>query len=132
VIRVASTSIVNRAVKLPEPRACPRVRRPNSLQQPRRRRDPVDHPKRGRARRNRPEQHVLISLRAEIGHTLAAIGEHHRHVPDHPARVMTATPLLDPSQPQRQRAGQPELVRDLPQQRGPRMRHQPGSVRRHF
>jgi hypothetical protein len=45
---------------------------------------------------------------------------------------MTTPPLLDPRQAHRQRAGEPELVRDLPQQRGTGMRYQPRSVRRDF
>src|SRR3954451_9744503 len=45
---------------------------------------------------------------------------------------MTATPPLDHGKPQRQRLREPELVSHLRQQRAPRTRHQPGSVRRHF
>jgi hypothetical protein len=45
---------------------------------------------------------------------------------------MPATPLFQAGQPQRQRAGQPNLVSHLRQQRGPRVRHQPRSVRRDF
>jgi hypothetical protein len=64
-------------------------------------RDAVDHPKRGRIRRHRPKQRVLLAHRPEIGHALTAVGEHHREIADHPARIMPATPLLEPSQPQR-------------------------------
>ena len=45
---------------------------------------------------------------------------------------MTTTPPFDPRQPARHSAREPELVRDLPEQRGPRVRHQPRSVRRDF
>ena len=121
---------LGRAVQLPEPLARPRVRRAQRVQQPRLRRDPVDHPERGRVRRHRPEQRLLVAHRAEIRHALAAVGEHHRQITDHPARVMTATPLLQPRQPQRQRAREPELVSDLRQQRAARVRHQTRSVRR--
>ena len=57
---------------------------------------------------------------------------HHTHFPDHPARIMTTTPLLDPRQPQRQRARQPKLVGHLRQQRAACVRHQTRSVRSHI
>ena len=123
---------LRRAVQLPEPLARPRVRRAQRVQQPRVGGDPVDHPKRGRVRRDRPEQRLLIAHRAEIRHALAAVGEHHRQITDHPARVMTATALLDRGQPQRQRLRQPQLVGHPRQQRAARVRHQPRSVRRDF
>ena len=49
---------LRRAVQLPEPLARPRVRRAQRLQQRRVGRDPVDHPKRRRVRRDRPEQRL--------------------------------------------------------------------------
>ena len=82
-------------MQLPEPRPGPGVRLPDRVQQPWLRRDPVDHPKRRRVRRHRPEQHLLLTNRTEISHTLAAVGQHHREIADHPARIMTATTLLD-------------------------------------
>ena len=42
-----------------------------------------------------PEQRVLLPDRAEVRDALAAVGEHHREIADHPARIMTTTPLLD-------------------------------------
>ena len=121
---------LRRAVQPPEPLARPRVRRAQRLQQPGLGRDPVDHPERGRVRRHLTEQRLLLADRAEIGHALAAVGEHHRQIADHPARVMAATALLQARQPQRQRPRQPELVGDLRQQRAARVRHQTRSVRR--
>ena len=112
---------LRRTNKLPEPRPRPRVRIPDSVQQPRRGGDPVDRPERGRVRRHRSEQRVLITGRAQVRQALAAIGEHHREIADHPARVMTATPLLEPRQTHRERTREPDLVRDLPEQRGPRV-----------
>src|SRR5207249_4961305 len=52
--------------------------------------------------------------------------------PDHAPRLMPTTALLEPRQPHRQRSGEPELVRDLPDQRDPRMRDQTSTVRRDF
>ena len=121
-----------RTVQLPEPLACAGVRRAQRVQHPRLRRDPVEHPERGRVRRDRPEQRVLLPDRPEIRDALAAVGQHHREIGDHPAGIMTTTPPFDPRQPARHSAREPELVRDLPEQRGPRVRHQPRSVRRDF
>ena len=45
---------------------------------------------------------------------------------------MATTTLFEPRQAQRERAREPKLVRDPPEQRGPRARHQPRSVRRDF
>jgi hypothetical protein len=92
---------LRRVMQLPEPSPGARVRDPDRVQQPRLRRDPLDHPKRRRVRRDRPKQRVLLPDRTEIGDALAAVDEHHREIADHPARVMTATPLLDRRQPQR-------------------------------
>ena len=76
----------------PAPRRAPRGR----VKQPRLGGDPVDQPKRRRVRRDRPEQRLLIAHRAQVRQAVAAIGEHHRQIPDHPARVMPAAPLDAP------------------------------------
>ena len=90
--------------------------------------DPVDHPKRRRARRDLPKQRLLIAERAQIGQAVAAVGEHHRQIADHAARVVAAVALTQPAKPDRQRPCQPGLVGDLGQQRAARARHQPVSV----
>ena len=123
---------LGRAVQLPEALARPRVSGTQRVQQRRVGGDPVDHPERGRIRRDRPEQRLLVTHRPEVGHALAAVGEHHRQIADHPPRVMSATALLDRGQAQRQRLRQPQLVGCLRQQRAACVRHQPGSVRRDF
>ena len=64
--------------------------------------------------------------------SLPAIGQHHRQIPDHDSRIMTTTPLLHRSQPQRQRLCEPHLLSDPRDQRGPRVRDQTRSVRRDF
>ena len=120
------------AGKLPEPRSGARVRIADRVQQARHRRDPVDHPECGRVKRHRPKQRLLLTNPAEIRDALAAVREHHGEIADHPARIMTTPPLLDPRQPHRQRAGEPDLVRDPPEQRDPDVRHQPRPVRRDF
>ena len=121
---------LRRAVQRPEPLARPRVRSPQHVHQPGVGRDPIDHPERRRVRRDGTEQRLLIAHRPEIGHALAAVGQHHRQVPNHPARVMPTTSLLQARQPQRQRPGQSNLVSDLRYQRAARVRHQTRSIRR--
>jgi hypothetical protein len=123
---------LGRVVQLPEPLPRSRVRHTQRLQQRRVARDSLDHPKRGRVRRDRPEQRLPITHRAEIRDALAAVGEHHRQIADHAARVMPATALLDRGQPQRQRLREPEPVGHPSQQRTARVRHQTRSVRRDF
>ena len=118
-------------MQLPEPRLRTGVSPAQGVQQPGRR-DPIDHPKRGRVRRHRPEQRVLLANRAEVSDALAAIDQHHRQIADHSARVMTATPLLDHGQTGRQPLREPHFVSDLRDLGGPGVRDQPRSVRRHF
>ena len=112
---------LRRTMQLPEPRPRPGVRDPEGVQQPRLRRDPVNHPERRRVRRHGPEQRQLLTDRAEIRDALAAVDEHHREIADHPARVMTATPLLDRPQPPRQHLREPQVVSDLRDERGARV-----------
>jgi hypothetical protein len=121
---------LRRARELPRLRSCSRVRGPQPLQSRRVAGDPVDDPKRRRSRRDRPEQCLLVTDRAQVGQAIAAAGEHHREIPDHTAQVMTRPPLLEPSQLARQRAREPRPLSDLRQQRRPRVRHKTLSVRR--
>ena len=108
---------LGRTIKLPEPLAGASVRDTEGVQQPWGGCDPVDHPKRCGVRRHRSEQRVLLSDRTELRDALAAVDQHHREIADHAARIMTATPLLDRSQPQRQRLREPQLVSHLRNQR---------------
>ena len=66
-----------------------------------------------------PRTALLLADRTEVSDALAAVGEHHREITDHPARVMATTPLLDRPQPDRQRPREPDRVGDLAQQRAP-------------
>ena len=45
-----------------------------------------------------PNNVVLLTDRTEVGDALTAVDQHHREITDHPARVMTTTPLLDRAQ----------------------------------
>ena len=55
---------LRRADQFPQPGSRSGVRRAQRLEQPGRRRDPLDHPERGRGRRHRPEQNGLITGRS--------------------------------------------------------------------
>ncbi len=123
---------LRRTTQLPEPLPGACVRDTEGVQQPWLRHNPVDHPKRRGVRRHRPEQRVLLTNRTEIGYALAAIDQHHREITDHPARIMTTTPLLQASQPPRKRHREPHLLSDLRDERGARVRYQTRSVRRDF
>ena len=72
--------------QLPRARPRSRPRRAQRLERPGVAGDPVDQPKRRRVRRDRPEQRLLIAHRAQVRQAVAAVGEHHRQIPDHPAR----------------------------------------------
>ena len=102
------------------------------VQQPGRRAIRSETLKRGRVRRDRPEQRVLITHRPEIGEAIAAVGEHHRQVAHHAPGIVPGLTLLQTRQAHRQRPGEPALIGDLRQQRAARMRHKPFSVRRDF
>lgn len=106
--------------ELPDVLARTSMRSGQPVQQPGRGRDLIDDSKRGRVRRYRPEQRVLIAHRAHVGEAVSAVSEHHREVTDHAARIVTGPPLLQTRQP-RQRLREPALVRDLRQQRATRV-----------
>jgi hypothetical protein len=123
---------LGRADQLPRPLAGARMRRPQPTEPVRIASDRVDNPKRGRVRADRPEQRRLVTHRAQITQRIAAVGQHHRQIPNHPTGIMAATPPAQGAEPKRQRMRQPGLVGYLRQQRTTGMRHQPLSVRRHL
>ena len=94
--------------------------------------DRLQHPVRRGLRRPRAEQPLLTPIRVDVGHAIAAVGEHHRHIPQHPPGVVRRPTLPRPGQRLRQRRGQPDPVGQLDHQRHAGVRHQPLSVRRHF
>jgi hypothetical protein len=118
--------------ELPHPGASPGVCAIQRVEHPRCAGDLVDHPKRRGVRGDRPEQRRLVADRAQVGQAVAAVGEHHRQITDHPARVMTGAALAQPGQLLGQLLGQPRAVGHPSQQAAARMRDQTGSVRRHF
>ena len=80
--------------------------------------DSLDHPPGGRGRGHQAEQLRLITQDRQVGEAVAAIGQHHRQIPQH-RRVRMAAPAarLVPAQ----RPGQPDPVGQLSQQRRPGM-----------
>ncbi len=92
--------------------------------------DLVNHPKRRRARRHLAEQHALITDRTKVGKAVAAIGQHHRQIPDHATTIIAACPPRQPAELRRQRPRQADLVSNSGKQRAARMRHQALSIRR--
>ena len=73
-------------------------------------------PPRGRIRGHRAEQAGLVTQHRQVGDRLPTVGEHHRHIHRHPARVMTALP--DPQRRERvaERTGQPGGISEVGQQ----------------
>ena len=124
--------LLGRPDQLPRARARHGVRRRQPLKPARVTRDPVDHPKRRRGRRDLPEQHLLITERTKVRQAVPAVGEHHRQVADHAALVVARTPALQIGQLARQRPREPRLLGDLSEQRAARVRHQALSARRDF
>jgi hypothetical protein len=118
--------------RLPGVLTRPRTSGAQRVEQARVSSDPIDHPERRRVRGDRPEQHLLVTDCAQVGQTVAAIGQHHCQVPDHAARIVPAAPLAHARQRPRERVGEPEPIRALGQQRGAGMRDQPVSVRRNI
>ena len=122
---------LRRAGQFPDTRTRPSVRITQSIEQARCARNPIDHPKRGRRRRGRPEQHGLITDRTQVRQAVTAVSEHHRQITDHPAAVMAAGPQPGLTDRDVQRPRQPGLISDLSQQGAAGTRHQPVSVRPH-
>jgi hypothetical protein len=108
---------VRRSGQLPHTGTRAGVRRAERFEQPRRGRDPVDHPERRGGRGGRPEQRDLITNRAQVGKAVTAFSEHHREIADHRATVMATGPQPGLSDRVRQRPRQPRPIRDLGRQR---------------
>jgi hypothetical protein len=77
--------------------------------------DRIDHPKRRRVRRDRPEQGLLVAHRAQVGQAIAAVGEHHHQIADDATGIVPEAPLAHRRQRARQRRRQPEPVGRLGQ-----------------
>jgi hypothetical protein len=63
--------------------------------------DVIDDPPRRRIGRHHPEQAALVAQRPQVAQGVAAIGEHHRQIPDHATRIMPGPPPPEPTQPGR-------------------------------
>jgi hypothetical protein len=122
-------SITTRAGAAPASQAFSRASRPQPLQQSRVSGDPVDHPERCRVGGDRPEQHLLVAHRPKIRKAIAAVGQHHRQVPDDAAGIVAAAALAHRRQRPRERVGETDPVGRLGQQCRAGVRHQPVSVR---
>ena len=120
----------------PRPRAAPprprpglRARRPDRLQRARVGGDPLDQPIRRRVRRHRPEQRLLLAHRPQVAQRVAAVGQHHRQIPDHAPRRVRRRALEQLPQRAIERARQPEPIGGLGDQPRAGVRHQTLSVR---
>ncbi len=94
--------------------------------------DALDGPPRRGTRRDRLKQLRLIAQRAEVGDAVTLVGEHHRQVAQHMARIMATGPLTRARQRRGELARDPEAIGQPSDQRGPRARHQPVAVRSDF
>jgi hypothetical protein len=91
--------------------------------------DPLDDPPGGRGRGHRAEQLRLIPQHPKVTEAVATVGQHHRQVAQHdPIPVTAPAGWGAPAK----RAGQPEPVGQLTQQRRPGMADHPGTVGRDF
>jgi len=73
----------------------------------------------------------LVGQGGDVGDRLAAVGEHHRQIDQHLPRIVPAAPTSDPIRGGRILRPQPGPLGQLPQQRGPGVRHDPRPVRGH-
>ena len=64
-------------------------------------RDRVQHPPAGRVRGHRPEYLTLIGQRRDVANALATISEDHRHIDQHPTRIVRGLPRRPPSEDRR-------------------------------
>jgi hypothetical protein len=83
-----------------------------------------------RHRRDLPEQLALVGEDPEIAEPPRTVRDRAGHVRQHPAPVMVNEPAR--RQRRRQAAGQSRLIRQVPQQPDPGMRHDPGTVPGYF
>jgi hypothetical protein len=84
--------------------------------------DAVEDPPHGRGRGHRPEQPGLIPQHRQIRDRLPTVGEHHRQIDQHPARVVARTTLPQPGQRVAERRAHPGSIGQIPQQPRPGMR----------
>ena len=93
--------------------------------------DAGQHPPRRRRRGDRPVQVRLIGQGGDVSDRLTAVGEHHRQIDQHLPRIVPTAAAADPISGGRVLRPQPGPLGQLPQQRGPGVRHDPRPVRGH-
>jgi hypothetical protein len=91
----------------------------------------VQHPPRGRRRRDRAVQQLLIGEYPQVGDRLRAVRDRDGQIDQHPTRVMPTRPATSARHRLTERSSQTEPVRHLPEQHRTHMRHDPDAVRRH-
>ena len=87
----------------------------------------LEGPPQRRRRRHLTEQPRLGRHRGDVTDRVAAVGDHHRRIHQHPPPVMAPTALLGPRHRHRQRRRQPHIVGQIRQQPRPGMNSQPAS-----
>jgi hypothetical protein len=91
--------------------------------------DPVRQPPRRRHRRHRAEQRFPVAQHLDPGHRVRSVGDRHRQVSEHLPRQVQRQPPVGVEQRPTHRARQARFPGQLPQQRGPGMRHHAPPVR---
>jgi hypothetical protein len=113
VISVASMSMtipIGGRARVPGVLARPRARTAQRVQQRRVAGDRIDDPEGSGVGGDLAEQRLLIADGAQVRKAVAAVGEHHRHVPHDAAGIMAAAPLAHRRQALRERARESEAV----------------------
>jgi hypothetical protein len=90
--------------------------------------DLLHHPPRRRRGGDRAKQRWLLAQHGQIAQAVAAVGQHHRKVPQHLTPSMAVPAGLGATRPPGKRPGQPEPVGQLHQQRHPGMSGDPIAV----
>jgi hypothetical protein len=87
-------------------------------------RDRVQDPPAGGVRGDRPEHGLLVAEGGDVADRGPTIGDHHRQIDQHPARVVRGLRSRPPGQSFRQRGREPGPVGHLRQQSAAGVRHQ--------
>jgi hypothetical protein len=81
--------------------------------------DLFDHPPRGRGGGHAAEQLGLVTQGGQVAEAVAAVGQQHRKIPQHPAGLVAMPAGLPLAGPPAKRGGQPDPVGQLAKQRRP-------------
>jgi hypothetical protein len=88
-----------------------------------------DGPPGGALRGDRAEQRQLIAQGTQVAERVPAVGEHHRQVAQHRARIMGRATLAGVGHRLAQRLCEAEPVGELNKERAAGVRHKAGGVR---